>query len=135
MLNYNKKYQLVKTPYTLVHILEVVELENDEVYIRYKQQDKEEDWVIISQDKVAKTFEDYVDFERLKLLKDMIDIKDELPIAGKNIIALCSDDSTGYYYRCGHAPGCRTWKSTVSGGSVMVDVIKWKYDISNQTHK
>ena len=136
MLELNiSKYQLVKDPYTSLRILEVMELDNDEIYIRYKQEDKEEDWKIVKLENIDKVFEDYVDFERLKLLENMIDIKDEIPIAGKDIIGLCDDDSIGYYYRCGHAPGCMTWKSAVSGGSVMVDVIKWKYNTSNKTYE
>ena len=122
MLDYNTKYQLVKNPYTPLRILEILELENDEVYIRYKQENKEADWKIIKQDKIGKTFEDYAD----KDLLEMIDIEEDYPEQGRDILGLDSDGFKHYCFKstCTY---CSNWKCSVSGMTLIADIIKWKY--------
>lgn len=122
-LQLDQHYQLRKGPHTLTKILETLPLDNNEIYVRYKQEDKEEDWKIISEEDISTIFEPFVD----KDLLDMVTIEKELPKANKDILALTEEGNKGHYYRCGHVPGCMTWKCSITGSTAMINVIKWKY--------
>lgn len=119
----NKEYQLANQPYVKIILKEVLSLNDNEVYIRYKSENREEEWKIISQNKLKSYIEDYCDPQ----LVNMIDINNQYPEQGRDIFAVTSDNIKGYYYRCNHSPGCKTWKCSISGYTVLVDIVKWKY--------
>jgi len=121
-----KQYQFVGNPQTTVKILEILEVDNDEVYLRYiltdsKLGEQYEDWRFIRQDMIIHTFEGIPQEEGWTL------IKDELPIAGEDIKGYSDEDTIHRIYRCSHAPNCKTWKCSISGCTLMVNIIKWKY--------
>ena len=59
---------------------------------------------------------------------DQKKMKEKLPEAGKAVIALDSDGNRHEVYRCGHAPDCETWKCSITGGSMMIEVVEWTYN-------
>ena len=121
-----KEYQFIGHPQTTVKLLEIFEVDNDEVYLRYLQTDTKlnesyEDWRIIKLEMFDQVFEDIPKEEGWTL------IEDELPTAEVDIKGYSSEDTIHYVYRCGHAPRCMTWKCSLLGATLMVDIIKWKY--------
>jgi len=59
--------------------------------------------------------------------KDWIDINDQLPERGKDIIAICDDGLEHELFLCSCPHNCRTWKCSLLGYSMILDVVKWKY--------
>jgi len=63
-------------------------------------------------------------------------IKDELPEKGKDIIGLDEDGNTYHCYRCACPnPNCKEWRCSILGYGLIIDVVKWKYDIKNKINK
>ena len=53
----------------------------------------------------------------------------ELPIKGKDVIALCSDGQERHLFRCACANDkCTEWRCAITGYGMMVKVTKWIYD-------
>lgn len=59
-----------------------------------------------------------------------IDIKDQLPEKGKDIIAIDENDNTHYCFKCACPnPKCNEYRCSITGGALMfLDIIKWKYE-------
>jgi len=52
----------------------------------------------------------------------------ELPIKGKNVIALCTDGKEREVFRCAcKNEKCNEWRCAITGFGLMIDVVKWKY--------
>jgi len=53
----------------------------------------------------------------------------ELPIKGKDVIALCSDGQERNLFRCACVNGkCTEWRCAITGSVMTVEVTKWLYD-------
>ena len=53
----------------------------------------------------------------------------ELPIKGKDVIALCSDGQERHLFRCACAnEKCTEWRCAITGSGMIVEVTKWVYD-------
>ena len=56
---------------------------------------------------------------------------DEIPEPKKDLKHIDSDGHEGYCYLCGCCK--KEWRCAVSGGGLMIDVIKWRYDIEYES--
>lgn len=53
---------------------------------------------------------------------------EKLPEKGKDIIGIDDRGNKHFCYRCNyHNPNCMEW-SSIFGGAIMVNIIKWKYE-------
>lgn len=124
MLILNKEYRFINSPRIFVKIKEILELDNEEIYIQYIKTNTLEntsylDWQIIKEKDIVNTFE-FIPKE-----EGWIDINQELPEAHKDVKVYTSENEIRYVTRCGCTPKCKTWKSL--GYTIMLDVVKWKY--------
>lgn len=61
-------------------------------------------------------------------MDEFIDIKNELPEKGKDIIGVTSDGDIKYCFRCNcHVHNCKDWRDSTTGFGLIVNIIKWKY--------
>ena len=61
-------------------------------------------------------------------MEDFINIVDELPNKGKDIVGLGKHGVKHYCFRCAcHMEKCKEWRDSFMGASLMVNVVKWKY--------
>lgn len=56
---------------------------------------------------------------------DWILLTDQKPEKGKDIQYMNSDGETGYAFLCKQCGNC--WRCCITGGGLMIDVIKWRY--------
>jgi len=61
--------------------------------------------------------------------KVLYSTKNKLPNKGMNIIGYDSDGLSYYCFRCNcKNPDCLEWKSSITGLTLIVDIIYWKYE-------
>jgi len=63
--------------------------------------------------------------KRRKFMYNYIMLKDQKPERGKDIEYIDSDGEHGYAYLCNCCG--REWRCTITGGGLMIDVVKWRY--------
>ena len=52
----------------------------------------------------------------------------ELPIKGKDVIALCTDGLERKVFRCAcKNEKCTEWRCAITGFGLIIDVVKWRY--------
>lgn len=62
----------------------------------------------------------------------MIDIDEKLPKKGEDIIGYSSNGDKHYCFRCDcHDPNCKSWRCSLTGFELLIDIVKWKYDDEN----
>lgn len=61
-------------------------------------------------------------------MDEYILVKDQLPEKGKNVIGVEEDGSAYECYRCScPIQNCKTWKCSLTGYALIIDVVKWRY--------
>jgi len=61
-------------------------------------------------------------------MNEFINIKDQLPEKGKDIIGVDNNGDISYCFRCNcHNPNCTEWRESLSGYGLIVNIVKWKY--------
>jgi len=61
-------------------------------------------------------------------MDDFIDIKEQLPDKGKDIIGILPNGEKRYCFRCNcHVNNCHEWRDSITGFGLMVEIVKWKY--------
>lgn len=58
-------------------------------------------------------------------MSEYILFKDQKPTPGIEIKYIDSNGNHGYTYLCTRCQNC--WRCTISGGELMIEVVKWKY--------
>ena len=60
---------------------------------------------------------------------EFILVKEQLPEKGKDIIGIDEDGNKHYCFRCAcHNPKCREWRCSLTGGGLIIDIVKWIYE-------
>lgn len=59
-------------------------------------------------------------------------ISEKLPASGEDIIGYDKEGNKHWVYRCGHVPECKTWKCSITGWTLMVDIVEWEYENKKQ---
>jgi len=54
--------------------------------------------------------------------------ENNLPEGGKNLIVIDNEGNKLFCYRCSCNPNCKTIKCCLSGGTLMINPKKWKYN-------
>ena len=62
-------------------------------------------------------------------MKNFIPIDVLLPEKGKDIIGVDTNNKKHFCFRCAcNNPDCNEWRSSVTGGHMLISILKWKYD-------
>lgn len=62
------------------------------------------------------------------LQSNFIEIDDELPEKGKDIVGIDEYGSKYYCFRCAcHNPKCMEWRCSITGYGLMVNIVRWTY--------
>lgn len=60
--------------------------------------------------------------------EDFILLSDKIPNKGKGVVVIDSDSKIHYCFRCScKNKSCLEWRCSITGFSLLIDVVKWKY--------
>lgn len=60
---------------------------------------------------------------------EFILVSEEYPQKGKPIIGIDDEGLKHYCFKCAcKNPNCKEWRCSITGGGLMVNIIKWKYE-------
>lgn len=60
---------------------------------------------------------------------DFVELKDNMPIKGRDIIAIDKEGSHHYIFRCACSnENCNDYRCSLTGYNISIEFVKWKYD-------
>ena len=60
---------------------------------------------------------------------EIFNIEDKLPEKGTDIIGYDPNGDKHYCFRCNcHNINCMEWRCQITGGGLLIKVVKWEYD-------